>query len=397
MLKSEKWKVIVSGFIFDLFTMTFGRFAYTLILPDMKKLLGLSNTVMGLFGMGIVTGYLLNSIMSGKLSEIIGEKRTAKISVMISSFALFSLGYFSNVIVLFIAFLLIGAGASGSYVPMIGLANKISKKKSLIFGLIMSGTGVGIMLTGYFVPIILVSKGYRTTWYILSLINLVGFFAGLLLLKEDGYKKSTHKDDRSEKIIVIFSRNRALSITVLIYFLLGFAYVIYATFFGDYSINEIGFSRKSTGFMWSLFGINTIYSGILWGFFGEKGRKVRVAILVDVILLVSILIIIIFKFEFLFFVSTFLFGLSFMGFIILITSLISDEVDPPQMAKIFGASTLIHGSGQVIATSISGYLKDLTGTFKVPFSLSVIALMVNVYLLLKLMSLLNNKNKGQPQ
>ena len=62
------------------------------------------------------------------------------------------------------------------------------------------------------------------------------------------------------------------------------------------------------------------------------------------------------------------------------------------MAKIFGASTLIHGSGQVIATSVSGLLKDLTGTFKVPFSLSVIALITNIYLLLKLMKLFKNKD-----
>ena len=91
MLKSEKVRIIAAGFIFNLFTMTFGRFAYTLILPDMKKYLGFSNTIMGLFGMGIVAGYLLNSSLSGKLSEKIGEVKTAEISVFISSFALFML------------------------------------------------------------------------------------------------------------------------------------------------------------------------------------------------------------------------------------------------------------------------------------------------------------------
>lgn len=393
MLKSEKWRVIVSGFVFDLLTMTFGRFAYTLILPDMKKSLNLSNTVMGLFGMGIVAGYLLNSLLSGKLSEIIGEKRTAKISVFISSVALFILGFSSAPVVIFIAFVAIGAGASGSYVPVIGLANRIFKKKGLIFGFIMSGTGVGIMLTGYFLPVIIVNFGYKKAWYILSIINLVGFLVGLILLKDKNHKKPDHENKVSESIIVIFSKNRPLLITIFIYFLLGFAYVIYATFFGDYSVNEIGFSKKSTGYMWSLFGINTMYSGLLWGYFGEKGEKVKNAIIVNSILFISILIVILFKFQILFYFSTFLFGLAFMGFIILITSLISDEVDKSQMAKIFGVSTLIHGIGQVIATSISGYLKDLTGTFKLPFSLSVLALIVNIFLLLKLIKLLHNKNK----
>jgi len=392
MLKSEKVKVVTAGFIFDLFTMTFGRFAYTLILPDMKNSLNLSNTIMGLFGMGIVAGYLLNSLLSGKLSEIIGEKKTAKISVFISSVALFLLGFSKNVVALFFAFLLIGAGASGSYVPMVGLANKIFRKKGPIFGLIMGGTGVGIMLTGYFVPIIILNFGYKIAWYTLSMINLIGFIVGMVLLREKDFKPSVHKSEKGEGIIEIFSQNRPLKNTILIYFLLGFAYVIYATFFGDYSINEVGFSEKSTGYMWSIFGINTIYSGVLWGYLGEKGDKVKSALLVDVLLLISIMIVVLFRIQILFYLSTFLFGLAFMGFIILITSLISDEVKPSQMAKIFGASTLLHGSGQVIATSISGYLKDITGTFKVSFSLSVLALCVNIFLLLKLSTLLKKKN-----
>ena len=392
MLNREKYSIIVSGFIFDLFTMTFGRFAYTLILPDMKKSLNLSNTIMGLFGMGIVAGYLLNSLLSGKLSEIIGERKTAKISVFISSVALFMLGFFRNPMILFIGFLLIGAGASGSYVPMIGLVNRIFEKKGLVFGFIMGGTGVGIMLTGYFVPLVIKSFGYGYTWYVLSAINMVGFIVGLIFLRDKNSEEHIHKDMGGESIIAIFSKNRSLLITVFIYFLLGFAYVIYSTFFGDYSVNEIGFSRKSTGYMWSFFGVNTIYSGLLWGYLGEKGEKIKKAILINIILLVSILIVILFKVKILFFLSTFLFGFAFMGFIIMITSMISDEIDRLQMAKIFGASTLIHGSGQVIATSVSGLLKDLTGTFKVPFSLSVIALITNIYLLLKLMKLFKNKD-----
>jgi len=392
MLKSEKVRVVVAGFIFDIFTMTFGRFAYTLILPDMKKFLGLSNTIMGLFGMGIVAGYLLNSFLSGKLSEVIGEKKTAKISVLVSSFGLFMLGYFTNTFTLFTAFLLIGAGASGSYIPIVSLANKISKKKSLMFGLIMSGAGVGIMLTGYLLPPVIINKGYRYAWYLLAFINSIAFFTGLILLSEKSYRQTQYEKVSSEGIIAIFSKNRPLLITISIYFFLGFAYVNYVTFFGDYSINEIGFSRKTTGYMWSLFGINTIYSGLLWGYFAEKKKKVNIAFLVNIILLISILIIVVFKIGFPFYLSAFLFGLAFMGFIILITSLISDEVDKSQMARIFGASTFIHGSGQVISTFTSGYLKDLTGTFKVPFSLSILSLLVIAYLLIRLQRSFGTRN-----
>jgi predicted MFS family arabinose efflux permease len=240
----------------------------------------------------------------------------------------------------------------------------------------MGGAGAGIMLCGYLIPPLLtVSEKleYRTSWYTLALINLIVLVPALVFLKNsNAAKNNTVQGIRKKTIIHALKTNRPLLITVIIYFFVGFSYIIYATYFGAYSVNEMGFSTRATGTMWSLFGINSIYSGLLWGFLLDRFQKTGISSIATSLLALSILIIIPVSSELLFYTSTFLFGFSFLGFIVAVTSLISDEVEADEMPAIFGSATLIHGAGQVIGAFLTGYLKDVTGTFKIPFSISFI-------------------------
>jgi MFS family permease len=345
-------RLIIIGFLIQLTTMAFGRFAYTLILPDMMRSLGYTNTRMGFFGMGIVLGYLLFCLLSAHVSHVIGEELTIKTAIFILSIALFSLGYFSFFPVLLLSFILLGACAAGSYIPLVALLNTSFSAKGKAFGVVQGGTGVGIMLCGIIIPPLLdLSRtgGYSISWYTLSVINFAVFIVSLFFLKPERKKKmpytSYNEGDHGRAILQIMNTNRALTRITLVYFLLGFSYIIYATYFGAYSTVEMGFSKKSTGMMWSLFGINTIYSGIFWGIFVDKYKKYSIALIINTLLAISVLIIIPSRIEALFYVSSFIFGLTFMGFITTIFSLISDEVQKEEMAKIFGATTLIHGTG----------------------------------------------------
>ena len=382
----QQLHLVIIGFLIQLTTMSFGRFTYTLILPDMMRSLEFTTTKMGILGMGIVFGYTVHSFLSGKLAHIIGAELTIKLSVFMLSISLFFLGYFSHFSILFISMIALGAGASGSYVPLISILNQHFDKKGRIFGIVLSGAGTGIVLCGYFIPMLLVlseTSGYRISWYALAVINFLVFLLSLIFLKPhkilEGDKE---KEDRENSILHIFKTNPPLRITVIIYFLTGFSYIIYATFFGTYSVNEIGFSIRSTGMMWSLFGINSIFSGFIWGILSDKINKLNVAIILSGLVTLSIFIIIPFRLEIIFYASTFLFGFSYMGYIIVNASIISDEVSKKEMAKVYGVSTLIHGSGQVMSTALAGFLKDITNTFKVPLSLSFLIFLICVFLFL---------------
>ncbi|MBN2324998.1 MAG: YbfB/YjiJ family MFS transporter [Spirochaetes bacterium] len=388
MARKNRIDLILIGFFIQLTTMAFGRFAYTLILPDMMKSLGFSVTRMGILGMGIVTGYLVNSLFSGTLSNGFGEDTVVKVSMISLSFALFCLGYFSNFIVLLAASILLGAGASGSYIPLAALINTTFHERGKAFGIVTGGAGAGIMVCGYLIPFILSrpnGNGYQAAWYALAVINAIVFLPSLFFLKKETPPDPTFSNPIPEKSIIrIFRETKPLRLISIIYFLLGFSYIIYATYFGAYAMEEIGFSPKSTGIMWSLFGINLIYSGIFWGSLADRFNKITVSIIVNLLLALSLFIIIPFRLEFLFYISTFLFGFSFMGFLTVIYLIIGEIVQNNGMGKAFGASTLLHGAGQVISTFIAGFLKDITGTYKIPLLISLGGLLLCVIVFFRL-------------
>jgi len=386
--------LLACGFFIQLATMSFGRFAYTLILPQMMKELSFTSTKMGILGTGIIAGYLLNSFFSGKLSHIIGSEKTVNISVFLSSISLFSLGFFKNIILIFLAFMGLGASASGSYIPLIAILNQRIREKGTAFGIVMGGTGVGIMLCGYIIPPLLLLPGiggYRIAWYALGAINMLVLIPSMIILKPYKKKESIHDQTPSkQKVLNMVFRDISLLIVIFIYFIVGFSYIIYSTYFGVYSIQEVGFSVKSTGFMWSFFGINTIYSGIVAGILSDRYNKINIALILISILSISTFLIIPLKISFIFYISAFLFGFSFMGLIILIVSIISDFTHKHLMAQTFGVSTLIHGSGQVIGVYLAGFLKDLKGTYRVPLLLSFMGFLICCFLLLYLKKLIDN-------
>ena len=175
-MNRKRAALLIISFIINLTTMTFGRFSYTLIFSDMMRVLGESNTQMGIFGAAIVFGYLTNSILSGRLASRIGSGLTIQSSVLLGSISLFCLGIFKNNLLLLISFFGIGAGASGSYIPMIGILNSEFRERGKVFGISMGGAGLGTMFCGYFIPLILnlsLERGYSYAWLTLGGINLI--------------------------------------------------------------------------------------------------------------------------------------------------------------------------------------------------------------------------------
>jgi MFS family permease len=386
-------RVILIGFLIQFTTMSFGRFAYTLILPDMMRALGLSTSLMGALGTCIVIGYLVFSLLSGNLAGAVGAARTVKLSVAGATIALVALGTFSRFVPLALAAALLGAGAAGSYIPLISMINNACRAKGSAFGIVMGGTGLGIVLVGYALPPLLgisAAYGYRLSWYALAAVNSVALLAALRLPDDDAVDGGGQDDGEPPAGTSPPDRagsarpgggygkgmNLPLIVTIAVYFMVGFSYIIYVTYFGAYAVDEIGFSTARAGAMWSLFGMNSIYSGILWGFVSDRASKNMTAVLLTSLLALSIFLVIPWHAPLFFFASTFLFGFSFMGFIVLTASLISDHAGRRRMARVFGASTLIHGSGQVIGAFLAGVLKDATGSFITPFLLSCAVLAV---------------------
>jgi len=378
--KNYQWMIVLVGFLLQITSLGFARFAYTLILPAMKDDLQFSNTRMGILQTGIVTGYLFFAYLGGIFASRWSLIRVINLSVVMCGLAMIGLGLVSLFPLLFTLAFLVGAGSSGAYIPLVPLVIGwfSSKRSGLPLGLVFSGAGVGIIVVGYFVPFLLAQLspwGWRVSWISLGGMTLVTALVSFFLLRErpKGVEENSELVDSHQTTTSIWRllvRNRSVFTILVVYFLVGFAYIMYATFFVAYAVEEVLVTKTEAGLMWSAFGVFSVLGCFLWGtisdFFGRKWTTAWDILILSASIFVSVLWVC----RAGLYVSVILFAFALNGFITLIAAMFGDHVEVTTVGEIFGFSTLIHGLGMATGASLAGYLKDLTSTFQVPFLVS---------------------------
>ena len=370
--------ILALGFLIQLTALGFGRFAYTVLLPGMKTDLGLTNTHMGFFQVAILTGYLLFAYLSSHFVKRWGMAATINLSVTVVGAAMIALGFVSSFpLLLFLAFW-VGAGAVGSYIPLIPLLIGWSSRSRSggAIGFALSGTGVGILLTGYVASLLLTrygDVGWRSAWIVLGAVTLLVAMAGGCLLreKEKSHKKTTEDAGRKTVLSLLYSDPNLRAI-MAVYLLVGFGYIIYATFIVAYAVEEIRFSAREAGLIWSVFGLFSVFGCIFWGMVSDRLGRKTVTVAALLLLCGSVLLAILWKEKTAIFVSGGLFAFTFNGIVTLIAALFGDLIPMSKIDRFFGVATLVHGLAQAVGVALAGWLKDVTATFVVPFVLSAL-------------------------
>jgi len=388
--KQTYYIVLALSFLIQLTALGFGRFAYTALLPSMKADLALTNTHMGFFQVGILSGYLLFAYLCSALTKRWGLSPVINASCALVGMSMAALGFASSFSLCLILAFLVGAGAAGAYIPQIPLIigwSSIRRSGSAI-GIIMSGCGVGIVIVGYAAPLILEragAAGWRYSWFLFGALTLLVALAGVFLLKEnDAPAEAAPHPASRESALGLLLRDPSLRTILIVYLLVGFGYIIFATFVVAYAVEEIGMSVTEAGLLWSLFGIFSVLGCLFWGLVSDRLERRTVTVIDLALLCASILMAILWRQKAALFLSGALFAFTFNGAITLIASMFGDHIPVARMDRIFGISTLIHGLGQAAGVGTAGWLKDLSSTFTIPFLLSALVIGACPLLLLSL-------------
>ena len=388
------WVIVGVGVLVKMAGLGFGRFAYPMLIPSMRGSLGFNYIEMGLLSGAIMLGYLLFSLIGGMLTTRFGPKRIVIASLLCGSISMFFISRFSGFFpLLFFAFAM-GGGGAGAHISMTTLPMAWFEESKLgrALGVVTGGTGLGIIVTGLLLPYLLSNLGkeaWRQCWLLLAMITFTVSVMGFFLLKEKPSQMNLHSLEISEDMetIVFPVRRDGLTIRTIfvMYFIFGFAYNIYATYFVAYMVEEIRLTEKTVGDIWAIFGWMCTGSGLIWGFISDRlGRRKALLWNNGMISLAVLLPLLLHQTPFLA-LSAFLFGLTFLGTVTIIAASVGDQV-VEKRASVYGLVTLIHGIGQFLGTTIGGYLKDLTGTFQLTFIVSLIG-----FLLCSILVILNGK------
>lgn len=375
--------ILVLGFLIQLTALGFGRFAYTALLPSMKSDLGLTNTHMGFFQVGILTGYLLFAYLCSAFVKRWGLSPVINTSLALVGLAMIALGFTSSFYLWLVLAFLIGSGAAGTYIPLIPLIIGWSsvKRSGGAIGFALSGAGVGIIVIGFAAPVILEQfggGGWRHAWFIFGAASLLAWLAGVFLLKENPsfVEGAAHRNARDSALGLLY-RNRSLRAILIVYLMVGFGYIVFATFAVAYAVEEIMLSAKEAGLLWSIFGLFSVFGCLFWGMVSDYIGRKTVTVIDLLLLSASILLAVLWKEKAGLYLAGGLFAFTFNGVIVLIAALFGDYIPMAKMSSVFGISTLIHGLGQAVGVALAGWLKDLTSTFAVPFFLSALVIGVS--------------------
>jgi len=373
------WIIVGVGVLVKMAGLGFGRFAYPMLIPSMRESLGFNYVEMGLLSGAIMAGYFLFSLIGGLLATRFGPKRIVIASLLCGAISMFSIGRLSGFFPLLFFTFAMGAGGAGAHISMTTLPMAWFEEERLgrALGVVTGGTGLGIIVTGLLLPFLLSSLGqgaWRWCWFVLALITFAVAITASILLREKPSQTTLFSISSAKGGGARPSRERKEGLTlraiIVIYFIFGFAYNIYATYFVAYIIEEVGLSEKTAGNIWAIFGWMCMGSGLIWGFLSDRMGRRRTLLWNHGIISLSVLMPLIFHQSFLLGFSAFLFGSTFLGTVTVIAACIGDH-ESEKKASIYGLVTLIHGIGQFLGTILGGYFKELTGSFQLTFIFSL--------------------------
>lgn len=381
------WVVAFTGTLVTILAHGFGRMSYSVILPSMREGLSLNYTQVGLIGTGNFIGYLCLAILGGFMAARFGVRKVVFLSLLVIGVTLFLTGLSNSFGFAFLTRLFTGAGNGGAYVPIMALpaAWFVSRKRGLGTGIVSGGIGVGLFLSGVVLPGVIArfqTDGWRYAWFLLGIaVFLLSFVCVIFIRNTPGDKGLSiyggGEEPRPSARVTLFSawrdvlREREIWKLGSVYFMYGFSYVIYLTFFIAFLCKECGASASAAGWAFGLLGLCSIFSGILWGSISDSLGRRYGSMLAYLSLGLSYLVFALWRDQTGFVVSAVLFGLTAWSIPTIMAAASGDAVGSRLAPAGLGIITVFFGIGQALGPAVGGWIKDSTGTFTIAFLLSV--------------------------
>jgi predicted MFS family arabinose efflux permease len=350
------WSVALGGCAALAAAMGIGRFVYTPILPAMADALGWSRSEAGLVAGANFAGYLAGALLAGS-SRLTATPRTILMAALATvTLATAAMGLAEA----FSAFLVLRAiGGAASAFGLVFASSIVLEALRGVPGdgppsLHYAGVGFGIMLSAALVP--LIGSGpeqWRMLWFGAAACAAVASLAAALLLPSGAALPPGARDEGPARVPFAF---------VLAYALLGFGYVITATFIVDMVRGEAALRPFETG-VWLAFGLAAAPSVAFWSRIGRRTGLLPAYAVAAAVQAAGVLAGVNENSPWALFTASVLLGGTFMG----MTALgfgAARALAPAAPRRAVAVMTAAFGFGQMLGPPFAGRIRDATGGFE---------------------------------
>lgn len=351
-----------------------GRFAYSLVLPDMRDALGWSYSAAGFMNTVNAAGYLAGALMASRLVKRFGLSATVRGGTLACVVAVALCALSGNFVILSFARLLAGLGAAAGFVAGGALAAKIAQSRparaNFLLSLFYAGPGLGIVASGLIAPFVLQVFGPGSWWIVWWAMTLLAIAMTIPLLLAP-IDINAGIADAAPAIFAI----RPVLIYLAGYFLFGAGYIAYMTFMIAY-VRDGGGAAAAQSAFWCLIGLSAFVTPWVWGrvlAFDRGG--ISTAIILGVNALGAALPLFGHSTALLA-VSALVFGVAFFAVVASTTAFVRFNYPPSAWPKGIAAMTIAFGIGQTLGPTAVGAVTDAFGSLS--YALNVSAAMLAV-------------------
>jgi predicted MFS family arabinose efflux permease len=337
-----------------------GRFAYSLVLPDMRDALGWSYSAAGFMNTINAAGYLAGALVASRLIKRFGLAATVRCGTLacVASLALCALS--GNFAILSFARLLVGFAAATVFIAGAALAATIAQshpeRANFLLSLFYAGPGLGILSSGLIAPFVLQGFGPGSWWIVWWAMTLLSIVMTIPLLLT-GFDANSDIADRSPAQFAI----RPVAIYLAGYFLFGAGYIAYMTFMIAY-IRDAGGGAAAQSAFWCLIGLSAFVTPWLWRrVLARDSGGISTAIILGVNAIGAALPLFGHS-SALLAASALVFGVSFFAVVGSTTAFVRFNYPPAAWPSAIAAMTIAFGIGQTLGPSATGAITDAMGS-----------------------------------
>jgi predicted MFS family arabinose efflux permease len=349
-----------------------GRFAYSLVLPDMRDTLGWSYSVAGFMNTINAAGYLVGALLAARLIRLLGLSASIRWGTLACILALALSALSGNLVVLSFARLLVGVGAALTFVAGAALAAQIAQshpaRASFLLSLFYAGPGFGILTSGLIAPFVLQVFGPGSWWIVWWAMTLLSAALSIPLLTAP-IDADTGLDAAKPARFPL----GPILIYLAGYFLFGAGYIAYMTFMIAY-IRDAGGGAAAQSAFWCLIGLSAFVTPWVWQrLLARDNGGLSTAIILGVnaigaalplfghsVLLLT--------------VSALVFGVSFFAIVGSTTAFVRFNSPPSAWPKGIAAMTIAFGIGQTLGPTAVGAVTDAFGNLSYALNASALLL-----------------------